>query len=118
MSAGTTRSFTPDLEGPYGRSVILNGIRILTFRVSAGGLTPDQRWDDFQRRLQRSLLPPHRASQAQLHDVNGEPTIFLRGQQLVTVTAADAAANGTTRTRLAHIWLGHLRRALAGMDRD
>lgn len=99
-------------------TVYLNGRQILKFRVGANGLTPQERWTMFMKKLQTIELPYVDASDVRIVTVNGAPTIRLAGKNLVTVTSADAQANGTNPRTLAGIWANNLRRAVGGLDYD
>jgi hypothetical protein len=81
-------------------------------RVPAGGFTPDQRIDRVNERLAVILgytLSPRRI---RAEWVGRDMAITVDHRLLVTVTPADARANGTTVETLAHYWLANLREAL------
>ncbi|NUQ00624.1 MAG: hypothetical protein HUU35_12300 [Armatimonadetes bacterium] len=99
--------------------VTLSGMKILEFRAAAGDRSPEERWDMFQKRLQKGLsqykVGPEDVS---IKHRNGEPSIYLGSQFLLTVTDADAAANGSNTMDLAEAWASRLRTALGRIDRD
>jgi len=114
----TTMTSLPLASDDGATTVILNGRTILRFRTSAGGYTPEERYVLFQQNLQSALDSPITEHTVGVQPRHGEPAIFCDQEYLMTVTAADAAANGTTPSALASDWAGNLRRALSAIDRN
>ncbi|NUQ02187.1 MAG: hypothetical protein HUU35_20255 [Armatimonadetes bacterium] len=96
--------------------LMLNGVRILQFRVPAGDYSPSERWEIVQHRLQQALVADARHRVA-VSDLNGSPAIYLGSHLLLTVTEADARANGTTPAKLASRWAANLREAISSISR-
>lgn len=83
-------------------------------RASAGGFTPEQRIDRVNERLAyilgyENLLPRN----IRMASRGSEAEIWVGRSLLVTVTRADARANGARRPEsLGRVWLRNLRAAL------
>jgi hypothetical protein len=83
-------------------------------RAAADGLAPEKRLDQVNDRLAYILgYESLRPSNIRLVQNGGEFDIVVGNSKLVSVTAADARANGTRNVRgLAQVWLRNLRRAM------
>lgn len=82
-------------------------------RVGAGGQSATERVDRLNERL-AYILGYERLAPGNIYiqKENGLPTIFVGRSRLISVTPADAEANGTTPDTLAQNWLENLRHAL------
>lgn len=108
----------PTQPGPV--SVAYNGLLVCRMRVEAWGLSPYERACIVTRRLCRLISAALQAI-ADEQPVPVPEAARLQGQwvvaaadiNLVTVTALDAAANGTQAAGLARVWAGRFARALA-----
>ncbi len=98
--------------------VILNGVKILRFRTSAGGFTPHERYVAFEQNLQAALRPNPTAGDVRVVTEHGLPALYLGRQYLCTVTEADAQANGSSPRVLAGVWANNLRHAVGRIDRN
>ncbi|MBI5834688.1 MAG: hypothetical protein HZB16_20505 [Armatimonadetes bacterium] len=104
-------------------TIRLNGVEVMRLKAWAGGHSPMQRARIVQERLNRASSGLNYASlnagtqtfvadksQVFITQTGAESVIFLRGVQLVTVTRADAAANGSNTTiGLARTWAENVR---------
>lgn len=90
------------------------GKQVLRLHATVGGMTPEKRVEVLDERV-TNLLSKHAvisASDIAIARNRGQVSITAFGETLVTVTPDDAAANRTTRDRLAHTWLTNLRGTL------
>jgi hypothetical protein len=120
LSAVSAFAVDPDVKNEsYGNTqLVINGKHIMTFRASADGARPDERWNAAQVRSQRLLRTPSpRPSQVRVVNRRGEGVILIRGRQFITATKADAKANHSTPMALAQLWARNLRQALATIER-
>ena len=92
--------------------VVANSL-VAIARAPAGGMTADERIDRENERL-AYILGYERLDPAsiRLGTCNGERVISVGNTTLITVTAADARANGTTVEGLAQRWLARARAAI------
>ena len=95
------------------RNVIANQ-DVFIMRASSAGMTPEQRMDRINERLAYILGYENLAPRnIRLVDRGSAVDIEVGRSHLVTVSAADARANGTRNIRgLAGVWLRNLRSAL------
>ena len=96
------------------KCVIANELCFVS-RVGAGGMTAQQRIDRVNERLAYILgyenLRPNNIRMVSM--ANGNTSINVGRSMLVTVTRADARANGARNPRtLARVWLRNLRDAM------
>lgn len=112
----------PDIQ-PAGSEPIVNDFTtttvylgaqpVLRFRSSAGGFTAEERVAICLTRLKDALADRKFGNATvRIGTVNGEQALYCNGRLLLTVTDADALANGTTPRALAEEWAGNLRRAI------
>ena len=104
------------VNSPDYPTIRLDGKALMRFRSAAGGYTAVQRCDMVQSRLvtASSGLDYGSLTSVTTAAVGGDSVIYLAGQQLVTVTRADARANGSeSAVDLANSWATNLRQALA-----
>lgn len=95
--------------------VWLGNSLVLRVRSDAGGYTVAQRVDALQLRA-NDLLKSGKDIPTITVRKSGKDAIVYAGDTLfVTVTPADAQANGTTTEKLANIWAGRLRAILPGI---
>lgn len=90
------------------------GKQVLRLHATVAGVTPAKRVEALDERV-TNLLSQHSvvaANDITIGRGRGQVYISAFGSVLVTVTPDDAAANHTTRERLAHTWLTNLRGAL------
>jgi hypothetical protein len=111
--------FRGDPEAPIPGAIGIGGTRIL--ELSAAGAAPslearatlvtERLTTGLQRALQldNGAFNPRRVM---LRTMNGTPVIFIADVPVISVTAEDAAAHGTTPQRLAQIWLRQIRAQL------
>jgi hypothetical protein len=92
--------------------VWLGNSLVLRVRSAAAGYTIDQRVNALQVRA-NDLLKAGRDIPSITVRTSGRDAVVYTGDKVfVTVTSADAQANGTTTERLASIWAGRLRTLL------
>ncbi len=93
--------------------VVVANELIAIARVPAGGFTPQERIDRVNERLAYILgfEPLNPGSIYAVRD-GGSRIIMVGDTQLITVTPADARANGTTVSQLTSAWLQNAREAL------
>lgn len=89
----------------------------IVFRVRAAykDMSPERRVEEMDFRLNEILSKQDRAIGAAditLVQARGSASILVCGDLLVTVTAADAAANKTTVAKLAQVWLANVRKTV------
>ncbi len=97
-------------------AVRVGGVAIMRFRTAAGGYTALQRREMVQARYVTASSGLDYTSRISVTTgtSGGEAMIYLAGHKLVTVTSADAAANGGgNASDLADVWAANLRHALA-----
>lgn len=95
------------------RVVVANEL-IAIARVPAGGLTPDERIDEINDRL-AYIIGFERLSPDNISAIiapGGSRAIMVGRSLLMTVTPADARANGTTVAGLTREWLQNIREIL------
>ncbi|MFN3650993.1 MAG: hypothetical protein ACK47B_15570 [Armatimonadota bacterium] len=100
-------------------SVEINGQRVLTIRVGAGGLTPEERADVVRQRLGPILtMPDLKAEDIWIKQERRGQTaaIYVRDRLLITVDRSLAKANDTMPLPLARIWANNLRETLPEID--
>ena|ERR1035438_2200471 len=105
---------TPNVTADGSTLLTINSIDVMRFRVSSGGYTPVQRWAIVEDRIIRAT---HEFQNVEWKLVDGEPVIYIGPRQIMTITAADATANGESATDLATTWTGNLRQAVDSMHR-
>lgn len=91
----------------------LGGYMLLKIRCAAGGYTIEQRVEALQARANNLLELYHEVSAVTVRMAGSDAVISTDGRLFITVTAADAKANGTTPQALAGIWAQRLRANLA-----
>lgn len=110
LSATAPRAAPPDPQQQPGL-VRVGGRTAFVIEEPVGAISPQERAAIVNERVQRILgaseLDPQRMEVRRLGD--GAPTVALGDLLIVSVTPADAAANGTTPERLADRWAARLR---------
>ena len=95
---------------PMDQKVIVASQLIHPVRVSAGGLSAEERVARINERINRIIAhEPLNPGNIRLRRVGGDPAIYVGNQLVTSVTAADAAANRMTKERLARLWLRNYR---------
>lgn len=89
----------------------------VVFRIRAAykEMSPERRVEELDYRLNEILSKQDRAIGAAditLTQSKGSAGILVLGDLLVTVTAADAAANKTTVAKLGQVWLANIRKTV------
>ena len=95
-------------------AVVVNSQLVMRMRVASGGYSPQERWAIVTNRIIRAT---HEFENVHWDMVNGEPAIYIHNRLIVTVTPADASANGCSSNTLAAIWTDNLRHAVDSMHR-
>lgn len=93
----------------------LAGREVLRIHAGAAGLTPQKRVEALDERMNEILSKCEGSIAAAEIVISTESKvvrILVRGELLITATAADAAANHTTPDRLARTWLSALRKTI------
>ena len=90
------------------------GKQVLRLHATVGGVTPEKRVEVLDERVNNVLSKHSIVAANDITIVKDRGRVFIAafGEVLVTVTPEDAAANKTTRGRLAHTWLTNLRGTL------
>ena len=98
--------------------IVIGNEQVLRIRADSGGFTAAQRADALRKRLleiYQALGRDNRPLQAEdvtLDATPGRPAIRVRGMLLLSVTAEDAAVNGSSLEDLSRLWHKRLREAL------
>jgi hypothetical protein len=92
--------------------VYLGGFLLLRIRCAAGGYTVDQRVSALQMRANDLLELGKRTSAVTVKRSGADACIYADRTLFLTVTSADAQANGTTPESLANTWAQRLRTIL------
>jgi hypothetical protein len=101
------------LANPARNEVTVAGITVARFRVAAGGFTPVQRAEILEDRIVSVFSQGDLAVKpVEIRGKPTEPALYVGNQLLVTITAADAAANHDTPMGLASRWQLYFSRAL------
>jgi hypothetical protein len=95
-------------------AVVINSVVVMRFHVSSGGYSPQERWAIVTNRI---IKATHEFENVNWAWVHGEPAIYIHDSLIVTVTDADADANGCSPRQLASIWTDNLRHAVDKMHR-
>lgn len=99
----------PPTMGPDVYEVAVGGTVIFRLRGPDGYESVAARGKDAELQINRMLSDGReRGVVAEARQVDGEWIVAYAGEQVVTVTAADAAANGTTPEALAKAWAARL----------
>lgn len=91
--------------------VAFGGEHFFKFRVSAGGLSPEERAIALQLRLTQvftKLLAQGAPLSIRVNSLKTMKSISVAGVPFVTVTPADAEANQMTVEQLARVWADNL----------
>jgi hypothetical protein len=91
------------------REVRLGNDLLLRVRCAAGGYTIDERTDALQLRANNLLKADKQYSTFTVRKAGGDSNIYADDTFFMTVTPADAKANGTTSAKLANSWAERLR---------
>lgn len=86
----------------------LGGFYLLRVRTGAGGYSLEQRVTEIQARANNLLQLDRDVRMFTVRKAGNDASIYADDQLFMTVTSADAAANGTTVTGLADIWAKRL----------
>ena len=91
------------------------GKQVLRLHATVGGKSPEKRVEMLDERVTEILSRGDGtlgSADIVLKREKGSVYIEVQGQVLVTVAPDDAAANHTTREKLAHVWLANIRKTL------
>lgn len=91
------------------REVRLGNYLLLRVRCAAGGYTIDERVNALQLRANNLLKAGKEYSTFTVRKAGNDFNIYAEDVFFMTVTPADAQANGTTSELLANIWAERLR---------
>jgi uncharacterized membrane protein len=93
--------------------VVVASDQITVLRVSAGGMTPDQRIDRVNERLVEIIsYEKLNADNIYLKDAGNSKILMVGSKTLITITPADAEANKMTVNELSQIWLNNAKSAI------
>ena len=94
--------------------VAVGGVMLFRIHATVNGMTPKERADIVDTRLQDILSAPViRPDDVQIVAADkNSAKIMVKDRLLVTVTKADGAVNGVTTQKQAQMWLESLRKAL------
>ena len=94
--------------------VAVGGVMLFRIHATVSGMSPKERADVVDTRLQDILAAPVIAPEdIRLEGANkNSAKIMVKDRLLVTVTKADGAANGVTTQKQAQMWLDSLRKTL------
>lgn len=99
--------------------VVLANVLICNLKAAAGGMTAAERAAVINGRIVTALSAPVTGEDAvAIRDLNGEKTLHLNDQLILTVTCQDADANRRSPAVLAAVWADHLRGAARRMARN
>ncbi len=90
----------------------LSGYLLLRIRTAAGGYSVEERVNAIQARANNLLRLGQSVPVVTVTTAGRDAVIFAGGKLFITVTPADAKANGTTPERLAEVWAQRLRSIL------
>ncbi len=91
------------------REIWMGGYMLLRIRNGAGGYSLDQRVAEIQLRANNLLQLDRNIESFTIRRSGNDANIYADGALFMTVTPADAAANGTTVEGLARVWAQRLR---------
>lgn len=94
------------------RDVVLGDYLLLRVRCAAGGFTIEERVNALQLRANNLLKGGKEYSSVTVRKDGKDSNIYVDKIFFMTVTSADAKANGTTSEKLANIWAERLRTIL------
>ncbi|GBD29901.1 hypothetical protein HRbin32_00993 [bacterium HR32] len=110
VSIVATGAAWAQVEDPNVGAIYLCNEVALRIRVPAGGLSVDQRREAVRLRIVRAYATEAvTASNIRLSPQGNDWVIAVGRTTLLTVTEADARANGTTTAALAQAWAARLR---------
>ena len=98
--------------------VWLGNSLVLRVRCPAAGYTIDQRVNALQLRANDLLEAGKDIPTITVRKSGKDASVYAGDKLFVTVTTADAQANGTTTQKLANIWAARLRTILPGIVTD
>jgi hypothetical protein len=99
-----------------GNAVFVGGTPILRIRVGAGGLSPEQRAEQVQDRLNRLLSTGNISpDDVTVEGFGNEAVIRVKGQLFLTADWATARYNKTVPMALAEHWAARLRGSLPSL---
>ncbi|MEO7717437.1 MAG: hypothetical protein ABIY70_14650 [Capsulimonas sp.] len=97
-------------------AVVVGGTPIMRVRTAAGGMTPEQRADQIQLRVNKVLgQGPIMASDITVEPSGGEAVVNVKGQLLLTADRATARFNQSTPMELAQSWANNMRNILPSL---
>lgn len=91
------------------RDIWLGGHFLLRVRTGAGGYSADERVNAIQLRANNLLQLGRNISSFTVKKSGNDANIYADNELFMTVSPADAAANGTTVVGLARVWAQRLR---------
>lgn len=98
------------------KQVVVGGTFIHTLRTPWGGLSPQQRADQVQIRLNKALSQgPIWPKDITVGMVQEDYCVLFRGQRLLTADPMTAKQENTSPSALANLWAAHLRDVLPGL---
>jgi hypothetical protein len=100
------------------REVRIGDYLLLRVRCPAGGLSIDERVAALQQRTNNLLKGGKEYSTFSVRKSGTDANIYAQDVFFMTVTPADAKANGTTAEKLANIWAERLRVRFAASTPD
>ena len=113
MSAAVVPSYSQTPEPASARQVIVGGTLFLTVRSAWGGLSPEQRAQEVQERINHALsIGPVHASDITVGELDGDWVVYLQGQRLYTADGVTAKLDMTTGKKLALQWASELKQIL------
>ncbi|BDI28686.1 hypothetical protein CCAX7_007370 [Capsulimonas corticalis] len=97
-------------------AVFVGGTPVMRVRVAAGGMTPEQRADQIQQRVNLALgHGPIAASDITVEPSGNEAVVNVKGQLLLTADWATARYNQSTPMELAQTWADNMRGILPSL---
>ena len=97
-------------------AVFVGGTPIMRVRVAAGGMSPNQRADQIQQRVNKVLgQGPITVSDIAVEPAGNEAVVNVKGQLLLTADWATARYNQSTPMELAQKWADTMRGILPSL---
>ncbi|MBI2302108.1 MAG: hypothetical protein HYU66_24660 [Armatimonadetes bacterium] len=116
---GSSPAEHPPTTAKSSTRVVLADVLICDLKTSAGGMTAAERAAVINGRIVTALSAKVTSEDAvAIRDLNGEKTLHLNDQLILTVTCQDADANHRSPAVLAAVWADNLRGAARRMARN
>jgi hypothetical protein len=101
---------------PSSAQVYVGGTFFITLRTTWAGLTPEQRADVVQERINEALsMGPIHPDDISVGQMQGDWVVLLKGRRFFTADIATAKAESTSPQQLAEQWAQHLRHQLPAL---